>query len=633
MNKLALLTAVLLSTIPNSFAQEYSQAPGLDASVADGTLPSVEDRLPAAPDVLDVLEGVGTYGGALRFGLVGASDHPGLTRFTGAQNLVRWAPDRQTIVPNLAESWEVDAEGKVFTFKLREGLKWSDGTLFTADDISFNIEDLILNSDFGSVPSRFTAGGEPIAFEKIDDLTFTLSFAAPYGSFPAVLARPESQAITYYSKNYCSQFHPDYNENIVDLVSSSGASDWQNLLLQKCGEPQQVARWGNPERPTMDPWIIEEPYTGGATLVTLERNPYFWQVDAEGNQLPYIDRLEARVFQESQALVLAAIGGQIDWQLRQLEEAANRPVLAQNREAGDYQLQEAVPAGGLNMTIMLNLTHQDEVLRDLFNEKDFRVALSHGIDRQAIIDTAMLGVGQPWQGGSFEDDPAYDERLSTEHLAYDVDQANALLDGLGLTERNGEGIRLMSDGRPVKFQIDVVPSNQPEWVDMLQLMERGWTEIGVDMDLNVVERSFFVERTDANAHDAAVWGGGSLSFIPGQVPWGYVPIEKDAYYGKPWVEWFLSEGEEGIEPPQSVKDRVALWAEAAGTPDRDKQYDLFRQIAESAADDFFVMGVSKSTSTYGIVKNGLANVPAQVSRTTTFPDPSTSQVQTWFWSN
>jgi peptide/nickel transport system substrate-binding protein len=268
-------------------------------------------------------------------------------------------------------------------------MKWSDGEPFTADDVLFNIDDLVLNADYGPPPPAYVVDGKPIAAEKIDDDTVRLSFAGPYGDFLAVLASPLGQHPVLHPKHYCSQFHPAYNQDIEQAVKDNNATDWQNLFAAKCGDIEIPARWGNPDKPTLDPWVVTEPYVGGAVRVVMERNPYFWQVDPEGNQLPYSDRLVAPIAQDVESLVLDAIAGKIDFQIRHLDAPANRPVLAENREAGGYEFVEARSVGGTNMIINLNLTDKNPELRELFNKKDFRVALSLGMDRQAIIDTAL----------------------------------------------------------------------------------------------------------------------------------------------------------------------------------------------------------------------------------------------------
>jgi peptide/nickel transport system substrate-binding protein len=612
--------------------QSYDQAPMLAEEVEAGELPPVEERLPDEPEVVEPLEGIGSYGGDLRFGLRGSSDHNNILRMVGPQGLTRWNPDYTEVIPNVAESFEVSDDASEFTFHLREGMKWSDGEPFTAADILFNIEDLVLNEDYGPPPPAYVAEGKPIAVEKVDDHTVRFTFAGPYGDFLAELASPLGQHPVLHPKHYCSQFHPEYNDNIEQTIQENNASDWQNLFAAKCGDIELPSRWGNPEKPTLDPWVVTEPYVGGAVRVVMERNPYFWQVDTEGNQLPYIDRLVAPIAQDVESLVLDAIGGKIDFQIRHLDAPANRPVLAENREAGDYEFVEAAAVGGTNMIINLNLVHKDPELRELFNTKEFRIALSLGMDRQGVIETALLGEGEPWQQGPFEEHPNYHEQIATQYTEYDPERANGLLDSIGLDQKNSEGIRLLPSGRPVSFQVDVIPTLQPEQVDMLELISQYWRDIGIDMDVNALERTFYYERTsNSNEHDAAVWGG-QASWVPGEIPQQLVPVHHDSRWGIPWVQWYKSGGAEGEEPPADVKQRMQLYDQARAAADVEKRRELIQQIADIAAENFEVMGVSKSLPTYGIKKTDLANVPEAMPSSWYYPTPAPTLPQTWYWA-
>lgn len=627
----AALALVLAAGSPHA-KEAPGQAPQLKEMVEAGQLPPVAERVGTDPEVIKPLDEIGTYGGSLRIGLRGSSDHNHILRMVGPQGLVRWDPQYTEIVPNLAESFDVEDDARVFTFHLRQGVKWSDGAPFTADDVMFNMEDLVLNADFAPTPLRYKSGDDPVKVEELDDHTVRFTFTQPYGDFLAELASPLGQHPVLYSKNYCSQFHPDYNDNIADTIAENGATDWQNLFLQKCGDIEIPARWGNPDRPTLDPWVIKEPYVGGATRVVMERNPYFWQIDTAGNQLPYIDEIVAPIDQDVESLILAVIGGRIDFGLRHIDPPSNRPVLAENREAGDYKFFEAAAPGGTNMIFNLNLTDKDPKWRALFNEKDFRVALSLGMNREEIIDTVMLGQGEPWQQGPFEDHPYYHEKLSTQYLEYDPAKANELLDDIGLDKRGSDGTRLMADGTPVKFEVDVIPTYDPVWVDALQMVEQQWAEIGVDIDINPLERTFFFERTSvANDHHAAIWNA-TQSWVPGQIPQHIVPVHQDSRWGIAWRDWYQSGGEKGEEPPESVKKRMQLYDQARGEADPEERIKLMHQVADIAAEEFEVFGLSKDVPTYGIVKNGLRNVPETMPSSWYYPTPAPALPQTWFWA-
>ncbi len=630
---LAASTALTAVALAPALAMDYRQAPMLDPLVENGTLPPVAERLPKAPEVVTPLHAVGTYGGTIRRGLRGSSDHNNLLRFIGPQGLVRWDPGYTELVPNVAERFEVNEDGSVFTFHLREGMKWSDGHPFTADDILFNMENTVLDTEFSPVPPRYTIDGEPVQVTKIDDYTVEFAFAGPYGDFLAELASPLGQHPVLYAKHYCSQFHPDFNADIDQLIQAEQASDWQNLFLAKCGDIEIPSRWGNPDRPTLDPWVIVEPYTGGATRVVLERNPYFWQVDTAGQQLPYADTVNNSIRQDVESLILDAIGGRIDMQVRHLGGAANRPVLAQNREAGGYDFFEGSQPGGTNMAISLNLTHKDPAKRELFSQRAFREALSIAIDREEIIDIALLGQGEPWQGGPFEDHPNFHERYSTQYTEFDLDRANALLDDLGYTERDPNGVRLMGDGTPIRFSCDVIPTLQPEWVDMLELIEQHWAQLGVRMEVNSMERTFFYEKTsNNNDHDCAVWTN-SESWVPGQIPQQIVAVHHDSRYGIAWYHWYTSGGARGEEPPAYMQEQMALYDRARATVDPDERRAIIKEMADNAADWFMTIGISKSIPEYGIVKTDLRNVPESMPLSWFYPTPAPSLPATYYWAN
>ena len=629
---LALGVGTVAFTAGGALAQgAKAEAPALAALVKDGKLPPVAQRAGDEPEVVKPLEGNGRYGGALRFGLRGSSDHNNILRMVNAQGLVRWNLAYTQIIPNVAKSFEVSPDAKVFTFRLRKGMKWSDGKPFTADDVLFNMNDIVIANALQPIPPRFQSDGKPVNVEKIDDLTVRFTFANSYGDFLAELASPLGQNPVLYAKHYCSQFLPKYNTKIDDLIKEAKATDWKSLFQSKCGDLEIPARWGNTARPTLDPWVAKEPYVGGATRVVMERNPYFWQVDPAGNQLPYIDQLIAPIAQDVESLILDAIGGKIDFQVRHLDAPANRPVLAQNREKGGYEFWEASSVGGVNMIINLNLTHKNADLRELFNKKDFRVALSLGMDRKEIIETALLGQGEPWQQGPFEDHPHHNKTLSTQFTEFDAAKASQMLDALGLT-KGADGMRQWK-GKPLKFKIDVIPTLQPEQVDMLQVIKRQWAKIGIDMDVNALERTFFYQRTsDSNEHDAAVWGGEG-SWVPGDIPQQIVPVHHDSRWGIPWVNWYKSGGKSGEEPPASVKERMKLYDAARATAEPAKRVEIIKKIADIAASEFEVMGVTKKVPTYGIKKAKLKNTPKGMVNSWYWPTPGPAMLTTFYWAN
>ncbi len=626
--------AVAAAVWPLGAAAE-GQAPALADMVAAGTLPPLAERLPNSPEVIAPLESIGTYGGTIRRFLSGSNDHNSFLRFVGPQGLTRWKADFSEVIPNVAESWTTNEDSSEFTFKLREGMKWSDGAPFTADDIMFFVDDLLNNSEFyPTAPARFVVAGETMQAEKIDDHTVKFIFAAPYGTFLTELATPLAQEPVLWAKHYCQQFHPAYNADVQALVDASAAvEDWPSLFRLNCGEVEAPNRWSNADRPTLDPWVVTgEGYTAGSTLITMERNPYFWQVDTEGNQLPYVDSLEWGVAQDAQAILLEAIAGNVDMQARRIASLANQPVLFENAEKGGYKLFQRTAADSNDMAIHFNHTHQDPEMRAFLTNKDVRIALSLGIDRAEIIDIVYQGVGEPWQIGPLPQHVLYNEQLGRQHTEYDPDRANELLDAAGYADRNGDGLRLFPSGEPIVFNVNYPGVETPQHGDTLEIIKDHWADLGIGLNATSVERSIYYARGEANEHDFMVWGApGGLD--PTLSPRDVLAVHPQAsWFAIPWTRWYLSGGAEGEEPSESMKTRLALYDQFKAEADQAKALDLFREIHQMAADEFEIIGITFRPSTYGVYNGKLRNVPEALPGSWMYPDPAPTLPWTYYYA-
>lgn len=608
------------------------EAPALAKLASEGKLPALAQRLPANPLVVKA-DKVGLYGGALRRGLRGSADHNGILRMVGNQGLVRWNMAFTEVLPGVAHKWDVNAAATEFTFHLRKGMKWSDGKPFTADDVVFAIEDCAKNPElYKATPSTLTIGGKACQVTKVDDVTVKFTFASPYALFLEQLATPLGQHPTLFPKHYCSQFHPKYNPQAGEQAKAANMTDWAAMFRAKCGDIEIPSRWGNADKPTLDPWVVAEPYTGGATRVTMERNPYFWQVDQNGQQLPYIDRLSFSIAQDVESLMLDALSGKLDIQERHIDSLQNKPTLSQNQQKGGYRLLELVAANSQQVQIYLNLTHKDPKIREMFNNKAFRQALSLGINRQEVIDVVYLGQSKPFQTGPRPGHPWYHEKLATQFTKFDPKEANALLDKAGYAKRDAQKFRLRPDGQRVFFAIDVIPTLYPDAVDALELIKRHWADIGVDVKINTIERALFFTRGDNNDHDAATWPGpGGLD--PMLDPRDFLAFHtQGTRYGLPWAMWYTSNGKEGMEPPDHQKRRMKLFDEARATPDLKKRGALMKQVFDIAADNFECIGVCLAVNTFGIVRNNLQNVPKSYPSSWSWPNPGPALPQQFFFT-
>jgi peptide/nickel transport system substrate-binding protein len=606
------------------------EAPMLAEMVQAGTLPPLEERLPSNPLVVEPVESLGQYGGTWRNGLRGGADNAWLVRTIGYDFLVRWDPNWEEVIPNLAESFESNADATEYTFKLREGVKWSDGEPFTADDIVFWYEAVIADEEYEAihpVESWLLTGEDPVVVEKVDDYTVKFIFTSPNGLFLQRLATPSGAQPTRYAEHYCSQFHAKYNtENLDELVAENEATDWVNLFELKCGNIEGTpydSIWYNADQPSLYAWDIVTPYGGNNTQVVAERNPYYWKVDPEGRQLPYIDRITSEIGEDVQVLVLRAMNGEIDMQDRHIASLDNKAVFADNMETGDYSFFETIPSSMNTNAIALNLTHKDPVMREIFQNKDFRIALSHAINRQEIIDVVYVGQGEPYQLAPRPTSPFYNERLAKQYTEYDPDLANEILDGI-YPEMNADGIRLGPDGNPIAFNVEI-DATQLDRINVMELVRGYWEAVGIQANIVSEDRSLLYTRKDGNEHDAAVWSGdGGLDVI--LEPRWYFPFSQESWYAQAWVTYYNNPSGEGAltapeEPPVETKRQMELYDQIKASGDPAEQAELMNEILEIAADQFYAIGISLNPPGYGIVKNNFHNVPSPHPNAWLYPQP------------
>lgn len=611
-------------------AMAFNQAPSLDA-IAD--LPPVDERLPVSPMVLEGVEGIGQYGGELRTDILGGTDrgYGWVDRMIGYEKLARWVPEGGRAIPNIAESWEINDDSTEFTFHLREGLHWSDGAPVTADDVLFWYHDMASNEELfpGGPGSNLVLGGEAAVVEKVDNLTVKFSFAAPYGLFIQQVANANYEAMIAPA-HYAKQFHPDYNDEIETLISQSGYTSWVELFQQKVGGPanSNFAPWVNPELPTLNAWLVETPYDGSSSQVVAVRNPYYWKVDTADNQLPYLDQIVFPIIGDTEVLKLMVMNSQIDFTYRpQNLTVADRPLFFDNMEAGNYHFIDLSPDVSSTQAIHLNLTTLGAQRHELFNKKDFRIALSHAIDRQEMIDIVYLGQGEPYQVAPRPESQFFDDEFAHQYTEFDTDLANQMLDDIGLTNKNDSGIRTFPDGSPISIQVDVRTENTPQ-IDGLELVRNYWAKVGIELRINVIDSAFYRERQVANLYEAIsnVGAGGMNEMLNPRL---YVPINDNALYAVPWAHWYLGDTR-GIEPPQTTKDQLATYDSFLATANEERQLALFREVLDVAKDEFRTIGISLITGTYAIASNRLGNVPTEMLDSAIYPTPAPVNPQTWY---
>ncbi|RUT29280.1 ABC transporter substrate-binding protein [Arsenicitalea aurantiaca] len=622
---------LLAGTAYPALAQTYSQAPSLDARVESGDLPPVEERLPQTPYVETMIDGVGEYGGTLRTTILANGDHYNLTRTVANELLVRWDPTWSEVVPSLAEEVTASDDATTYTFKLREGLRWSDGEPFTVDDIMFWYEDVFMNEALS--PSRnptFVVNGEPVVVTKIDENTVEFKFASPYGLFLQQLAYGQGHLPVIYPKHYLSQFHEDYNaEGLPELIAADpAAGDWVALFNSKVSLTFQPPFWQNLELPTINPWVLTVPYADGERVVA-ERNPYYWKVDPEGNQLPYIDQVTWAKLDDPQLMALRMTSGDFDFAFRHINNATFRSVLFDGQESGNYRFVDVRDLPANDAVILLNLNIEDPVKNAIFNNKDFRIALSHAINRQEIIDLVYVGQGAPAQVAIQPEHELYNERLATQYTEFDPELANQMLDEI-MPERDGDGYRLDPEGNrfTINFMVsDVFGLSYP---DVMQLVQGYAREVGIDIQLRTTDRARLNTMWYANEQEAYIWncvGGLSEAYTDVRC---YMPFQKaDIFFAMKWAEWYADPAT-GEEPPAEVQALMEAYDDVnAAVTDEDRLAQM-QEFLELSAENFFHIGISRPMPKYMMTSNDLRNVVDGIPITGNLWHPAPTLSQWWF---
>jgi len=281
-------------------AADYGEAPELRTLVAAGELPPVEERLPDDPMVIVSAE-IGVYGGSLT-----TTTWP--PHYMADEYVITTeVPEYIKSIPNVIEAWQINKDATEVTFYLRKGMRWSDGALFTADDWMFWYEDIEGNREL--TPLRriwYEIGGEHGVLTKIDDYTVKWTFAETFGSFIDSLSTwPVRGSTQFAPAHYLKQFHADYATDLEAKMKAEGFDTWMDLFGTKGDD------MNNPELPTLGAWVIENPKD--SVIQIWSRNPYYWKVDAEGNQLPYVDSIEVPRDPGTEANLIKLIAGEFDF--------------------------------------------------------------------------------------------------------------------------------------------------------------------------------------------------------------------------------------------------------------------------------------------------------------------------------
>ena len=629
--------AIVASALPAMAAParqiSFNEAPALAGQVASGALPPVNERVPLNPRVLTPHEGIGQYGGSLRRGFKGISDRWGIIKLVEEMAIEWESPDADTInlAPNYISGWTQNEDATEYTFTLREGLKWSDGVPFTTGAVQFWYDEMYLG-ELASPQQQLTPGGTPMELEVVDELTWTVRFAQPVPLLPIVIAKntmgmtggPTMAAPGHYLREFMPQYTSDQSR-IDAAIEDHGVEDWVELFGGAGNLRGPVAFFFlNPELPVIKAWRsanspVEDPYV-------MERNPWYHQVDTEGNQLPYIDTISNALFADNTVFDLWIAQGLIDFQMRHVG-AAGYTFYKESEETGNYRVLRWRNAS--TNAYHPNTNHSDPQLRALFDDAGFREAMSISINREEINELVYDGLAEPRQASPVSGSPNYDPEFESRWVEYDPDRAMALLDDIGLAT-DADGFRLRPDnGERIRFAIMHRSQTGTPGADEAGLVENYWRAIGLEVNQDVVERSLYEERVRSGDVDVGVWGVDRSSIViadPGRM----LGTVDDGPWAPLYGHWYLGEAStrKKEEPPADhpIREIWRLWDQARIEPDEEQRNALFQQLLDVHKAHPWQIGTVGEGTTVVIASNDLYNVPDGYINDDTLRSPGYAQL-------
>lgn len=576
-------------------------------SLAGEGLPPVEDRLPDVPAVVDLARpGLtkGHHGGTLRMLIQKAKDIRYMVVY-GYARLVGYDRDFN-LRPDILEAVDID-EGRRFTFHLRPGHRWSDGRPFTSEDFRYYWEDIANNPDMSpsGIPSLLKVNGQPPLFEVLAPYTVRYTWAQPNPYFLPALARAAPFYI-YRPAHYLKQFHKRYipPENLAQTVKKRRARNWEQMHTRKGRQYHN----NNPALPTLQPWmLITNP---PADRFTFERNPYYHRIDAEGRQLPYIDRVHLTVV--SGKLIPARSGaGGTDLQASGLS-FGNYTLLKKSEDRSGYNVRLWRSAKGAQVALYPNLNAVDPVWRKLFRNIDFRRALSLAINRQEINQVIYYGLADAANNTVLPQSRLYKKDYATRWANFDLNKANAMLDALGLTKRDDLGIRLLPDGRPMKIIVETA-GEQTNETDVLELIRDSWLAAGIKIYAKPLQREVLRNRVFAGKTLISIWFG-LENGVPSadSSPEELAPTNQNQLQWPHWGQYVETNGMAGepIDMPVALElQRLSNdWGRATDVGARRAAWQSMLAIH---ADNVFSWGVVSGVPQPVVVSARLRNVPEE----------------------
>lgn len=612
-------------------AEIVKQAPVLQAQVDAGTLPDLADRIPVESDVYVETSNNPTetpsYGGTLRTNNGGKWYFGPITE----EPLFRLLDDG-TVEPNVAKGYEMSDDGLVYTIHLREGMKWSDGEPFTAEDCVYYYNYILVtnvDNETGKVTKSATtkyynwymtkdpADGimKPAQVRYVDDTTFTITLYSPKATLLQAICIDNKWMFApkhwYKDLQAYDETVPHWSgETDLKLIGGEGLTtiteeqavanakarnslytfeDYNMLCKELC-----YYYWQYAGRPSLRPWVITSAMTDSNLL--FERNAYYWKVDADGRQLPYMDNLEFVTLDES-LYAQEIMAGNIDVATFGNDEF---PLYKASEATGCFNIKRLNGTSWTIMELQLNQTYKDAQYAELFSQIDFRHALSIAADRNEMNNILFNGMAVPTQSAPPEGSAEYIEGATEKWTELDVDGANALLDGIAMisSDRNADGYRTFVDGanagKPIVLQIET--DSTEVQAKAVALLATYYKKLGIQ----VVE----VANTDNNARNEKLYVGDEVMSSLYKTATFNVMLRPDAVAvnrnNLAWAGKYGLEHQDRITPAEGtpMADMVNATKELQAATTMEELQAAAKKVVKNFCDNTWAIGFLNDSGTY-----------------------------------
>lgn len=586
----------------------FTGSPTLDGNVVD-RLPVAEDVFVSQYDATGATLEIGTYGGVIN--LVGGGGSWDLSRPT-LETIIRRNSDG-SYVPNVIKSYEYNEDYTVWTFHLREGMKWSDGDDFNADDITFWYYMCHINNYDTKASWAALKDGDGFAkLEKVDDYTVTWTFQSP--KFPADFIEngdfkwcwaPSHWLIDLIPASYYVENPYWENTNLDDetVLKNAQAKGVDKATVKDLGKEIAYYFWNVGGMPTVNSFVLRAGNSRNDTVCNMDRNAYYWKVDAKGQQLPYVDAL---VFTKTSADgqdQLMFRSGELDIIGVAMQDIAS--ILADMGDKAVLRQFASVDWGGVKVTF--NYTHTDKNYADLFNNVKFRQAISIAVDREQVSELLSDGFLLPGQCAPQEGNFGYDAEWMNKWTEYNVAEAKKLLEECGLV-MGDDGFYHFADGS--EFLLTFYSYLDSGASGEYPVLEQYYKAVGIKTAWKEFEVAAFDMEIDNNTWTAVLGPHtsiGGLSMRDRVAP--FVPVQQAAEWYGDFGTWVGTNGESGVEPTGDMAKLVDIWRKWEATPNAEERDAFNLEIYEIHKANLWTIAYLQSAGTYNLVSSALHNYP------------------------